>query len=86
MKKKLQLDEKTVTVLNAREMSKVVGQGGEPPCPPVGYAYFPYPGDPSMFWMCINGTAFPKKCPEGLFWNTELETCDWPQYIHVRGI
>ena len=76
MKKKLQLNKETVAVLNAKEMSKVVGQG-VPDCPMEGGGFFPNPDDCHFFYQCSNGVAYLKECPGDLHWNSELDTCDY---------
>jgi hypothetical protein len=53
-----------------------------PACPPFDpddrTIVFPHPNSRVHFFMCVNGVAICHKCPEGLVWNQELETCDWP--------
>ena len=82
MKKKLQLNKETVAVLNAREMSKVVGQeGATPECPVIdpGYAIFiAHPTICALYYLCSMGVAYLKECPAALHFNPELETCDYP--------
>ena len=82
MKKKLQLNKETMSILNAKEMSKVVGQA-DGTCPSVdasGHTVFlPNPGDCSTFFLCSNGVPILMHCQDGLHFNAELDVCDWPQ-------
>ena len=32
----------------------------------------------SSFYHCVNGKKLLQNCYEGLHWNRETETCDWP--------
>lgn len=34
--------------------------------------------DCTKFYICSNGQLVPKKCPNGLHWNKDLNICDWP--------
>ena len=84
MEKKLQLDKATIAVLNTREMSKVVGQGGSPICPDPdpGYpVFFPDDDDCAVFYECNNGQAYTRRCPDILLWNQNLQTCDYPYNV-----
>ena len=33
----------------------------------------------SSFYQCVNGEQRLKQCYEGLHWNKEKQTCDWPE-------
>lgn len=46
------------------------------PCP-GDQQYYP-DEDPTKFWECSNGTAYRFDCPAGLWWDTKLLTCNWP--------
>ena len=48
----------------------------------------PSPVDCSKFYVCIhNGPfAFEMNCPEGLWFNTELNVCDYPENVVCEGI
>ena len=56
-------------------------QGEVPNCPPdMGFSvFFPLPTDCGWFFKCENGIAYCKQCPADLHWNTELDTCDYPE-------
>ncbi|CAG9764096.1 unnamed protein product [Ceutorhynchus assimilis] len=34
----------------------------------------------SKFWTCANGIAYQFDCPKGLYWNSNLNVCDWPLF------
>ncbi|XP_057655102.1 mucin-22-like isoform X2 [Diorhabda carinulata] len=40
--------------------------------------YYPV-SDCTKFCECSNGTAYLHSCPEGLYFNTTLNACDWPE-------
>ncbi|KAK8748307.1 hypothetical protein OTU49_016064, partial [Cherax quadricarinatus] len=43
--------------------------------------YFPYPDDCGAFCECSGTTAFYLHCKPGLFFNENLNVCDWPQNV-----
>ena len=53
------------------------------PCPPPGDDYYtvlvPVPGDCTSFYACSNGVLVLQHCPDGLHFNDELDTCEWPR-------
>ncbi len=82
MKKKLQLNKETMSILNANEMSKVVGQAGsECPAEEGPTVLLPNPADCASFFSCSQGVAILMHCPDGLYFNAELDVCDWPQNV-----
>ena len=52
--------------------------GEVPNCPSIDYVFFPHPEDCGWFFRCMDGVAYCMQCPADLHWNTELETCDYP--------
>ncbi len=52
------------------------------PCPPPGDDYYtvlvPVPGDCTSFYACSNGVLVLQHCPDGLHFNDELDTCEYP--------
>ena len=62
--------------------------GPIPECPPIWSgasdmtgtfsAFFPHPNDCHWFFHCLNGVPYCIGCPADLHWNSELETCDYP--------
>ncbi len=82
MKKKLQLNKETMSVLNMNEMSKVVGQAAGicPAVDPLDHTVLlPNPADCSTFFSCSDGVPILMHCRDGLYFNAELDVCDWPQ-------
>ena len=52
-------------------------------CPPPGErndtVLLPDPTNCSNFFSCSNGVPILMHCPDGLYFNDELDVCDWPQ-------
>merc|ERR1711910_121106 len=52
------------------------------PCQNDQDVYFPDREDCGRFYMCRNGDVVcHMNCPDGLLWNTDLLTCDWPRNV-----
>jgi hypothetical protein len=34
-----------------------------------------------MYWECVNGIAYERKCADGTAWNDRIKICDWPANI-----
>merc|ERR1711962_326165 len=52
------------------------------PCQNDQDVYFPDREDCGRFYMCRNGDVVGHmNCPDGLLWNTDLLTCDWPRNV-----
>merc|ERR1711990_1366957 len=52
------------------------------PCQNDQDVYFPDREDCGRFYMCRNGDVVGHmSCPDGLLWNTDLLTCDWPRNV-----
>ncbi|XP_025832634.1 chitin-binding domain protein cbd-1 [Agrilus planipennis] len=43
--------------------------------------YLPHESDCSKFYQCSNGVAVQQSCPSGLFFNTKLNVCDYPENV-----
>ena len=56
----------------------IMSQPGEVDCT-TNSSHFPHPGDPTRFIVCENGRKHEMSCPQGLVWNQNAKTCDWPQ-------
>ncbi|XP_046994077.1 peritrophin-1-like [Schistocerca americana] len=41
--------------------------------------FFPDENDSSSFYECSNGRSVHMACPTGTVWNSNINTCDWPQ-------
>ncbi|XP_076349905.1 uncharacterized protein LOC143246704 [Tachypleus tridentatus] len=42
------------------------------------FGYYPDPEDCSKYYVCVFGDALHESCTGGLYFSTELQTCDWP--------
>ncbi|GJQ66549.1 hypothetical protein Trydic_g4534, partial [Trypoxylus dichotomus] len=50
--------------------------------PPANVTFFPHDSDCSRYCMCDwYSTAHVMDCPDGLYWNTDFDTCDWPHNV-----
>jgi len=55
------------------------------PCQNNEDVYFPDPEDCGRFYMCVDGSVVGHmSCPDGLLWNTDLLTCDWPRNVECK--
>merc|ERR1712127_465639 len=43
--------------------------------------FFADPEDCGLYYVCVHGDAVSMPCPAGLYWNTDLNTCDWPDNV-----
>merc|ERR1719239_155236 len=58
---------------------------GANPCQNDEDVYFPDPEDCGRFYMCVDGSVVGHmNCPDGLLWNTDLLTCDWPRNVECK--
>merc|ERR1712223_2035054 len=56
------------------------------PCQNDQDVYFPDREDCGRFYMCRNGEVVGHmNCPDGLLWNTDLLTCDWPRNVEYTN-
>merc|ERR1711963_788625 len=47
-----------------------------------GYAVFvPHPYDCSLYYECVGLTPVLMSCPSGLFFDSRIDTCNWPEYV-----
>ncbi|XP_071446319.1 probable chitinase 10 [Hetaerina americana] len=47
-------------------------------------SYSPYPGDCSMYLLCLWGKYQAFQCANGLHWNTVQNNCDWPANANCK--
>ena len=40
--------------------------------------FYPYPGDCTQFWECLEGKSILFNCPAGLWWHQTVGLCDFP--------
>jgi hypothetical protein len=67
--------------------SQVLPPGSCPQLDPILYTVLlPHPTDCSKFFKCSNGVPHEMNCPGGLYFNDNLNVCDWPHnVVCVRG-
>merc|ERR1719510_1282604 len=71
-----------ITFLSAAALVMVVRAN---PCQNNEDVYFPDPEDCGRFYMCVDGSVVGHmNCPDGLLWNSDLLTCDWPRNVECR--
>ncbi|XP_049779870.1 peritrophin-1-like [Schistocerca cancellata] len=55
-----------------------------PECPPpqpgvtLNITFYPNDEDCNKYWECDNGNLYNGTCPEGLVWNPNVDSCDFP--------
>lgn len=48
---------------------------------PEKFGYFPDLRDCSKYFVCVFGDPLHETCTGGLYFSSELQTCDWPQNV-----
>merc|ERR1712110_516238 len=47
-----------------------------------GYAVFvPHPYDCSLYYECVNLTPVLMSCPAGLYFDSRIDICNWPEFV-----
>ena len=47
-----------------------------------GYAVFvPHPYDCSLYYECVGLTPVLMSCPAGLYFDSRIDICNWPEYV-----
>ena len=49
-------------------------------------SFLPSPVDCSKYYVCANSEAIEMNCPEGLWFNSELNVCDFSENVKCGGI
>lgn len=44
-----------------------------------------HPSSCGAFFRCVHGEVQAFQCPQGLFWNTEFNSCDWPSNVQCNA-
>ena len=47
--------------------------------------FLPSPFDCSKFYVCANSDPVEMTCPDGLWFNTELSKCDYPENVKCNN-
>ncbi|RWS20077.1 acidic mammalian chitinase-like isoform X1 [Leptotrombidium deliense] len=72
----------SIMIANMVNIYECNGERGEimelPSCTGKADGYYCYPGDPSKFIFCSNGTKMVFPCPGGLVFNCNISICDYP--------
>ena len=48
-------------------------------------SFVPSPVDCSKYYVCVQSEAIEMDCPEGLWFNNELNVCDFPENVACGG-
>lgn len=58
-----------------------------PNCPPdaLETTYYPYPDDCAKFWECFLGVATLNTCPDGLYFNPKIQSCDYLRNVDCKS-
>lgn len=47
-----------------------------------GIAYYSHEIHCTKYYTCVNGTRILSECGNGLVWNMDKKSCDWPSSIN----
>ncbi|XP_052068560.1 acidic mammalian chitinase-like [Mytilus californianus] len=50
-------------------------------CVSKSLGFYPVPTDCSKYYRCYPGGAVQGSCQQGLYWNTNINICDWPRNV-----
>ncbi len=48
---------------------------------PEQFGYYPDVGNCTKYYVCVFGEALHESCTGGLYFSSELQTCDWPRNV-----
>ncbi len=69
-----------LTAMAAVVMVMLPSNSGCPEVDPLDHTVLlPVPGRCGCYYSCSNGVPILMCCPDGLWFNDELDVCDWPQ-------
>ncbi|XP_049809168.1 uncharacterized protein LOC126252325 isoform X2 [Schistocerca nitens] len=69
------------------EVPQLQSRADPPVCPEripgveMNITFYPNEDDCSKYWECDNGNLYNGSCADGLVWNPNVDSCDWP-YIY----
>lgn len=46
----------------------------------------PHPDDCSKFIVCVGSKEYDRDCPSGLYFDPNIQTCDWPQHVDCEEL
>ena len=47
--------------------------------------YVPHPTDCSLYYQCIGSNPTLMSCPDGLYFDSSLNVCNWPQFVECQN-
>merc|ERR1711963_292471 len=51
-----------------------------------GYSvYIPHPTDCGLYYQCVGTHPSLLSCPDGLYFDTNLNVCNWPQFVDCQN-
>merc|ERR1711963_413057 len=51
-----------------------------------GYSvYVPHPTHCSLYYQCVGNNPTLMSCPGGLYFDTNLNVCNWPQFVNCQN-
>ncbi|KAH9514181.1 hypothetical protein Btru_030483 [Bulinus truncatus] len=50
-----------------------------------GVKFIRHPNDCTKFYQCAHSKPFLMSCPAGLYFNTDIDVCDWPSNVDCSG-
>jgi len=51
-----------------------------------GYSvYVPHPTDCSLYFQCVGNNPTLMSCPDGLYFDSNLNVCNWPQFVNCQN-
>ncbi|XP_021705322.1 probable endochitinase [Aedes aegypti] len=59
--------------------------GEEPICPDRGLYFYPHISDCQRYYKCFYGKLYVLSCPFSLFWNQDIQFCDFKWNVACRN-
>ena len=54
-------------------------------CPEAGAPFVPHPTNCSLYYQCNGDLPILMECPDGLFFDTSLNVCNWPDLVDCQN-